>query len=63
MRAAWPTGSRCEDDGFHERVRQGYLELARRFDRIVVLDGSESPEHLIAQALQIIVRRRYTIAL
>ncbi|MGD0471622.1 MAG: dTMP kinase [Candidatus Velthaea sp.] len=52
-----------EDDGFHERVRQGYLELARRFDRIVILNGSESPEHLIAQALQIIVRRRYTIAL
>jgi dTMP kinase len=52
-----------EDDGFHERVREGYLELARRFDRIVVLDGSESPGQLIAQALEIIVRRRYTIAL
>ncbi len=52
-----------EDDGFHERVRQGYLELARRFDRIVVLDGSESPARLLAQALQIIVRRRYTVAL
>jgi thymidylate kinase len=44
-------------------VRQGYLELARRFDRIVILDGSESPAALLAQALQIIVRRRYTVAL
>jgi dTMP kinase len=52
-----------EDDGFHERVRHGYLELARRFDRIVILDGSESPAALLAQALQIIVRRRFTVAL
>jgi dTMP kinase len=52
-----------EDDGFHERVRQGYLELAGRFDRIVVLDGGAAPDHVLAQALRIIVRRRYTIAL
>jgi dTMP kinase len=51
-----------EDDAFHERVRAGYLELAQRFDRIVVLDGREPPEALLAQALQIIVRRRYTIS-
>jgi dTMP kinase len=51
-----------EDDGFHERVRQGYLELAARFERIIVLDGAAPPDHLLAQALQIIVRRRYTIA-
>lgn len=51
-----------EDDEFHERVRAGYLELANRFDRIVVLDGREPPATLLAQALQIVVRRRYTIA-
>jgi dTMP kinase len=47
-----------EDVGFHERVRRGYLELARRFDRIVVLDGHEPPENLLAQAAHIVTRRR-----
>ena len=51
-----------EDDAFHERVRAGYLELARRFDRIIVLDGREPSETLVAQALQVIVRRRFTIS-
>jgi dTMP kinase len=50
-----------EGEDFHERVRQGYLELARRFDRIVILDARESPANLLAAALQIIVRRRYAI--
>jgi dTMP kinase len=52
-----------EDEAFHERVRAGYLELARRFDRIVILDGREPPAHLLAQALQIVARRRYMISL
>jgi len=52
-----------EDDGFHARVRQGYLELAGRFERIIVLNGAAPPGHLLAQALEIIVRRRYTSAL
>jgi dTMP kinase len=51
-----------EDDGFHERVRAGYLELAHRFSRFVVLDGSEPPARLLATALETIVRRRYQIA-
>ncbi len=46
-----------EDDGFHERVRAGYLELAQRFDRIITLDGCEDPAVLIATAVQIVTRR------
>jgi dTMP kinase len=52
-----------EDETFHERVRAGYLELARRFDRIIVLDGRESRDSLVKQALQIVVRRRYSVSL
>jgi dTMP kinase len=52
-----------EDESFHERVRAGYLELARRFDRMVVLDGRESPATVLEQALQIVVRRRYLISI
>lgn len=42
---------------FHQRVREGYLELARRFDRIVVLDGQQPVETLAAQAIDRIVGR------
>jgi dTMP kinase len=52
-----------EDEAFHERVRQGYLELAQRFNRIIVLDGREPPERVLAQALEIVVRRRFAITL
>jgi dTMP kinase len=52
-----------EDDGFHERVRAGYLELAQRFSRIVVLDGREPPAALIALATQIVARRRFHVGL
>lgn len=37
--------------GFHERVREGFLALARRGSRHVVLDAAEAPEHLVAAAL------------
>ncbi len=52
-----------EDASFHEAVRAGYLELARRFDRILILDGREAPAALLARALEIVVRRRYMITL
>lgn len=52
-----------EDEDFHERVRAGYLELAQRFDRIVVLDGREPTGVLLAQATQIVTRRRYVTPL
>ncbi len=51
-----------EGEAFHDRVRQGYLELARRFSRIVTLDGSQAPEQILAQALEIVVRRRFSIS-
>lgn len=52
-----------EDDGFHTRVRNGYLELARRFDRFVVLDGRAAPDTLLAAAAQLVARRRYAAPL
>lgn len=39
-----------EDDAFHERVRGGYLELARQ-PRHVVLDGTLEPPELLEAAL------------
>ena len=37
--------------GFHERVREGFLALARGGTRHVVLDAAETPENLVAAAL------------
>jgi len=36
-----------EDDAFHARVRQGYLELARHDARIRIVDGALAPEDLL----------------
>ncbi len=45
-----------EDDAFHERVRQGYLALARKEpERWLVLNGQEDPEalaNIVAGAVQ-----------
>ncbi len=46
---------RMEQEGleFHSRVREGYLELARRHpERFVTLDGALSPGELLLQAWQ-----------
>ena len=40
-----------EDDAFHERVRRGFLELARH-PRHRVLDGNLPPERLLDEALR-----------
>ena len=40
-----------EDDAFHVRVRDGFLTLARDGGRYRVLDGTRSPEDLVAAAL------------
>jgi dTMP kinase len=50
-----------EDRAFHERVRDGYLELARQFHRIVVLDGTRPPEELAEAALLALAERRVGI--
>ncbi len=41
----------AEDDAFHERVRNGFLELARA-PRHRLLDGTLAPEALVEAALQ-----------
>ena len=39
------------DVSYHEKLRQGFLSLAKRFpDRIVVLDASQSPDEVVEQA-------------
>ena len=43
-----------EDTAFHERVRAGYLELARVDARIVTLDGTLAPDALLERALAVI---------
>jgi dTMP kinase len=54
-----PDRFELEDLAFHERVRAGYLELARRFGhRFVLLDGTQTPAALLAAALAAIVARR-----
>jgi dTMP kinase len=54
------TPDRLEREGsaFHDAVRQGYLELARRFNRIVVLDGMLPPGELAEHAFAILEQRR-----
>jgi dTMP kinase len=47
-----------EDESFHEAVRHGYLELARRFNRIVVLDGMLPQAELVDRAFAILEQRR-----
>jgi dTMP kinase len=51
---------RLEREGaaFHARVREGYLALAQRFPRIVVLDGTQPRDALVVAALGEIDRRK-----
>jgi dTMP kinase len=59
--AARGARDRLEREGidFHDRVRRGYLELARRFpNRIVVLDGTQSRETVLALARETLDQRR-----
>jgi len=46
-----------EDDGFHQRVRDGYLQLAQDRGRFVVLDGTQDARDVCAQALTILAER------
>jgi dTMP kinase len=43
-----------EDPAFYERVRRGFLDLARASSRYHVLDATKPPEELIAQAFQVL---------
>ena len=46
-----------EDTEFHERVRAGYLELAREDARIVTLDGTLAPDALCETATAIVAAK------
>lgn len=47
-----------EDDGFHERVHDGFLRLAEAEpDRWVVLDGTGSPDGVAASVAAVVERR------
>lgn len=50
-RSGAPDRIEIEDDAFHERVRQGFLELARG-PRHRVLDGALPPDRLVEDALR-----------
>lgn len=40
-----------EDDAFHRRVREGYLDLARHDERLVAVDGERTPEEVADAAM------------
>ena len=44
-----------EDQGFYERVRRGFLDLSTREPRYRVMDATQAPEQLVAQAYEAIV--------
>jgi dTMP kinase len=46
-----------ENDGFHERVRTGFLELARASKRHLVLDGTRESASLVDEAAAAIEQR------
>jgi dTMP kinase len=47
----------AEDLAFHERVRQGFLEIARAEpERFVVIDASLEPQEVLAKAMEAIRR-------
>jgi dTMP kinase len=52
-RAGAPDRIENEDDGFHERVRDGFLQLARG-PRHRVLDGALPPQRLLEEALRLL---------
>jgi dTMP kinase len=43
-----------EDAAFHERVRDGYLELARGCERFVTLDGTQPAAEVLEHAIEAI---------
>lgn len=40
-----------EDDAFHRRVREGYLEIARHDERVVAIDGERPAEEVTDAAM------------
>lgn len=46
-----------EDDAFHERVREGFLALARGSAHHRVLDATRRPEELVNEAFDVVMAR------
>ncbi|HKU66935.1 MAG TPA: dTMP kinase [Candidatus Baltobacteraceae bacterium] len=40
-----------EDEAFHRRIREGYLEIAKHDERVVRIDGERAPEEVADAAL------------
>ena len=49
-----------EGEAFHARVREGYLQMAKRFPRIHILDGTAPAADVLAAARAELERRRAT---
>jgi dTMP kinase len=49
-----------EGDAFHARVREGYLQMAKRFPRIHILDGTAPAADVLVAARAELDRRRAT---
>ena len=47
-----------EDDAFHERVREGFLALARGSAHHRVLDGTRAPKELVDEAFEAVMALR-----
>lgn len=52
-----PDRVEAEDEAFHTRVRNGFLELARAGERYRVFDGTRAPDELAAAAFTAVLSR------
>jgi dTMP kinase len=46
-----------EKNSFHEKVREGYLILADKFDRIEVIDAEQTIDHVFNQVLDVLMSK------
>lgn len=46
-----------ESTKFHEQVREGYLKLVDKFDRIEVIDAEKSPEDVFNQVIEVLSKK------
>jgi dTMP kinase len=59
LRKSGPDNDRFEQSGiaFHEKVRQGYLTLAKREKRIVVIDAAQTVEEVHANMVSVLEKK------
>ena len=46
-----------EKGSFHDKVREGYLLLADKFDRIEIIDAEKSQEDVFSQVIDVLIKR------